>query len=335
VRSRSQTDGITASVVGLLILAGIGLTRLQGYLLFHSLAEMFGIIIAAGIFILAWHSRRIADIPFFLFLGVWGLCAAGIDLLHTLAFKGMGVFPGSTANLPTQLWIAARYVDSLSFLAAPFFIAHRPKPRVLLLCAVAVLAALLALIFATDLFPDSYIEGRGLTLFKKASEYLISGIFILAAALIVMRRRSFDPKIVRLLLAVLGLKALSELAFTLYVGVYDVFNLLGHLLRIVAASLVYLGIVSTGFEKPYSILFHDLKKREEELSGALSQVKTLRGLLPICVGCMKIRNDTGYWQQLEGYISAHSEAEFTHGLCPECARKLYPELMDPKETESG
>ncbi len=66
----------------------------------------------------------------------------------------------------------------------------------------------------------------------------------------------------------------------------------------------------------------------QTLQDALSQVKTLHGLLPICASCKKIRDDGGYWQQLEVYISSHSEADFTHGICPDCMKKLYPEYVD-------
>ena len=63
-----------------------------------------------------------------------------------------------------------------------------------------------------------------------------------------------------------------------------------------------------------------------ELKKAVSEVKTLRGLLPICSHCKKIRDDNGYWNQLESYIQTHSEVEFTHGICPECVKELYPDL---------
>jgi PAS domain S-box-containing protein len=72
------------------------------------------------------------------------------------------------------------------------------------------------------------------------------------------------------------------------------------------------------------------QEREEliaELQEALSQVKTLSGFLPICATCKNIRNDEGYWQQIEDYIRDHSEAQFSHGVCPECAEKLYPGLL--------
>ncbi len=75
------------------------------------------------------------------------------------------------------------------------------------------------------------------------------------------------------------------------------------------------------------------KERDElirNLQDALSQVKTLSGLLPICASCKKIRNDKGYWEQIETYIRDHSEAEFSHSICPECSEKLYPGLARRK-----
>ena len=69
-----------------------------------------------------------------------------------------------------------------------------------------------------------------------------------------------------------------------------------------------------------------------KLQEALDKVKKLSGLLPICSSCKKIRNDEGYWKQIESYISEHSEAEFTHSICPDCFKKLYPNLIyDVKE----
>jgi CheY-like chemotaxis protein len=63
-----------------------------------------------------------------------------------------------------------------------------------------------------------------------------------------------------------------------------------------------------------------------DLQEAMSQIKTLSGLLPICANCKKIRNDEGFWERIESYIAKHTGAGFTHGICPECMKKLYPEL---------
>jgi two-component system, cell cycle sensor histidine kinase and response regulator CckA len=86
-----------------------------------------------------------------------------------------------------------------------------------------------------------------------------------------------------------------------------------------------------------SIILRDIteRKRQEqerlrliqELTEALKRVKTLNGLLPICSSCKKIRNDGGYWEQVENYIRSRSNAEFTHGICPDCVRLLYPEYQ--------
>jgi YesN/AraC family two-component response regulator len=76
----------------------------------------------------------------------------------------------------------------------------------------------------------------------------------------------------------------------------------------------------------YRKLNERLEKRTLELEKALAKVKTLSGLLPICASCKKIRDDKGYWNQIESYLQQHSEAEFSHGICPECMKELYPEI---------
>ncbi len=78
-------------------------------------------------------------------------------------------------------------------------------------------------------------------------------------------------------------------------------------------------------------IIHAERQRDQlikQLREALANIKVLRGLLPICCHCKKIRDDKGYWKAVEEYIREHSEVEFSHGLCPECVRKLYPEYAD-------
>ena len=68
-----------------------------------------------------------------------------------------------------------------------------------------------------------------------------------------------------------------------------------------------------------------------ELKQALSEVKTLSGMLPICSSCKKIRDDKGYWNRIESYIKSHSQVQFSHGICPDCAKKIYPEFESKKD----
>ena len=70
-----------------------------------------------------------------------------------------------------------------------------------------------------------------------------------------------------------------------------------------------------------------------ELQKAMENIKTLKGLIPICMHCLKVRNDDGFWQKVESYVGDHSEAEFSHGICPDCMHKHYPDLFDEKGKE--
>lgn len=72
----------------------------------------------------------------------------------------------------------------------------------------------------------------------------------------------------------------------------------------------------------------DLHQRNTQLLNALSEIKELRGIIPICSSCKKVRDDHGFWQQVEVYIQKHTDAQFTHGLCSDCIKELYPELVD-------
>jgi hypothetical protein len=79
-----------------------------------------------------------------------------------------------------------------------------------------------------------------------------------------------------------------------------------------------------------------LEKEKENLivnlQNSLEEIKTLRNILPICASCKKVRDDKGYWHQLEIYLRDHSQTEFSHGLCPDCVKKLYPNYL---KTQSG
>ncbi|MDH4267465.1 MAG: PAS domain S-box protein, partial [Deltaproteobacteria bacterium] len=252
-------------LLGLGILFGLYLTSLYNYLLFHSLAEIFSIVIACGIFIIAWNSRRFLDNHYLLFIGIAYLFVGSVDLVHTLAYQGMGVFSGYDANLSTQLWIGARYLQSISLLLAPIWIGRKLKINFVLLAYGAVVALLFLSIFPWQIFPDCFMEGRGLTPFKKISEYIISLILMTAIILLIPRRKEFDPNVFQLLIGSILTTIAAELAFTFYESVYGFPNLVGHLFKVVSFYLIYKALIETGLVRPYDLLFRNLKKSEEAL----------------------------------------------------------------------
>jgi PAS domain S-box-containing protein len=432
-------------IIWILLFVGLYFSSLYNYLLFHIIAESFSIIIAFSLFMIAWNTRYMARNNYFLFLGIAFLFAGIIDFVHTLSYKGMGIFHGFDANLPTQLWIIARYLQSISLLVSLRFINRKPNIRAIFGCYLSATILLLAAVFSSTVFPDCFIEGKGLTPFKIVSEYVICLILISSLVLLLRRRDKFDPIIMQLITWSILFTIASELAFTLYVSVYGLSNLIGHFFKIFAFYLIYRAILVTGLEHPYRLLFYDLQKHREELqtildaspimifykdrenkfirvnkalaeatgltkeamegktvyeiypnqkkdyweddkmvmaSGkpkigiiepidartgarwvqtdkipyrdkddriigiigfavditerkqaeealneerrrlqqALDEVKTLRGILPICANCKKIRDDKGYWNQVEVYVRDHTEAKFSHGICPDCAK---------------
>ena len=242
-----------------LILSGLYLTSHYDYLLFHSLAEIFSIVVACGIFMIAWNSRKFLNNNYLLFVGIGYLFVGGVDLLHTLAYKGMGVFQGYGANLATQLWIAARYIESFSLLIAPLFLGRKLRSGSVLSGYFFVLVVLLTSIFYWHIFPNCFVEGIGLTPFKKRSEYVICLILMISVVLLIRKKKEFDKVVLRLLVASIFLTIASELAFTFYISVYGISNLLGHFCKIISFYLIYKAIIQTGLTKPFDLLFRNLK----------------------------------------------------------------------------
>lgn len=102
---------------------------------------------------------------------------------------------------------------------------------------------------------------------------------------------------------------------------------------IISTALGIMAIIigSVIFIKITEPLVRELRDTVETLQSAMENVKQLSGLLPICASCKKIRDDKGYWTQIESYIRDHSEAEFSHGICPDCAKKIYGDLAQHRE----
>ena len=259
--------------LGVAVLGALYVVSLDNYLLFHSLVETFSVVVACGVFVIAWNSRRTLDNSYFLLVGIGYLFVAGVDLLHMLAYRGMGVFAAGGSNLPTQLWLGSRFLQAGALLTGPLVVGRRPKARAILLAFAVATSFLLASVFAWRIFPVCYVEGQGLTPFKVASEYVICVAFAASAGLLVLRRKGFDPRVLRLLLASAAVAVASELAFTEYVGVYDKANMVGHMLEVVSFYLMYKAVIETGLVRPYDLLFRDLKLSQEALKDERDRIR--------------------------------------------------------------
>jgi PAS domain S-box-containing protein len=230
------------SLFPLVATGGLVLLGQYHFLLFHAAAELVSIGIAWALLAVMWHSYDYARNHLLMFLGIGFFWLAGIDLVHTLAYKGMGIFVGYDANLPTQLWVAARLLEALLLLVAPALI-QRPIRRLPLFVGGGMLAALVVAAALARLLPDTFIEGQGLTPFKVHAEYLIVFLLGLAALHLYHRRTELEPGLLRALLLVVGFTIISELAFTFYVDLYGLSNQVGHIFKIFAFWVLYVAVI--------------------------------------------------------------------------------------------
>jgi len=245
------------------------------YVLLHTLMEMFAIVIAAGIFTGVWYSRRWLEGGFLPIVGVAYLCIGLLDLLHTLAYKNMGVFDASYGtNLATQLWVSARQLEAASLLLAVLLVRVRLSPRVLLVAYGVATALLLGMIFAWDTYPTCFVEGQGLTLYKRLSEYAICIVLMVSAGLLYVRRRHFDTEVLVFLLASMLMTVMSELCFTLYADAYGPWNFWGHVLKVISFYFILQALVLTAVVRPQAVLFRELKRRGDALKASNTLLET-------------------------------------------------------------
>jgi PAS domain S-box-containing protein len=224
------------------------------YLLFHSLVELFSIIVAIIMCVVAWHTYSFSRNHFLMYLGCGYFWIAQLDLLHTLIYKGMTVFPAVIGgNTGTQFWIAGRYLEAFLLITSPFFLSRALNRNSIMLGLAAVSTAVVVAIMG-GWFPDAYQDGVGLTPFKVYSEYLIITIMASAMLFIHRRRTLLDPHIYRIMLAGITLTIAAELAFTFYVSVYGLSNLIGHLFKLFSFWLIYEAIIRTTLHEPFAVM---------------------------------------------------------------------------------
>ncbi len=261
-KSGNWSESLPAVLVGVSLLVGLFWAVQYNYFLFHSLAEIFSIVVACTVFAVFWNARSFMGNTCYLFIGIAFLFVAFIDLLHTLSVGQMNVFPGYTTNLGIQLWVLARFLESCSLVAALMFLKRRIEPSYLLAAYTVLVVAALSVIFR-GWFPDCYVEGH-LTRFKIGSEVLICGLLATALVLLWWRRKEFDSTVLGLLAAATVLTIASEVSFTLYTTIEGPANVIGHFLKIVSFYLVYRAFVRVGLNEPYALMFRDVQRSREE-----------------------------------------------------------------------
>ena len=256
------------------------------FLLFHGLVELFSVAVAWSVLLLVWNTQRIARNDALLFLGIAYFFIGLIDLLHTLSYKGMGIFPmDQAANHATQLWVAARIMEAATLFSYPLLIGKsiRRWPVVILFSVIT--AGFCASIFSCQIFPVCYVEGDGLTLFKKSAEYCVCLVLLFAMIFLKRKKKSLDTSVYSLMISAMFVTIAAELSFTLYVSVYGFFSVIGHFFKLISFFLIYYALVRSSLVRPYGTLFKHLEEEKKSLQISEGKLKEAERIAKL-----------GYWE---------------------------------------
>jgi len=251
----------------------------------HSTTELVAVVVAILVFSVTWHSYRAEQAGNLTVLACGYLAVGLLDSAHLLSYRGMPDFitPASPEKA-IDFWLAARLIAALSLLIVS--LRHwqplrQASSRPLLLGGALALVGLIVYLrlWHPQVFPRTFIEGQGLTAVKIATEWLIIGLLICAALALSLRhhRRPFD---VQTLLLAVGISILSELCFTAYRNVHDIYSLIGHLYKVLAYLLIYRVVFVSSVEEPYRRLAAEISERHaaEAKAETLAFYDTLTGL---------------------------------------------------------
>ncbi len=228
------------------------------FLAFHTLAELFAIVISFIMFALAWSTRTINKNNFLLFLACGYFWIGSLDLMHTLTYKGMNVFVEGSGNYSVQFWISTRYLEALILLISPFAAAKKQNGNLLFIIFGIITIGLITLVFS-GYFPTGFVEGKGLTNFKIYSEYIIISVLILAIISLLRYGHHIPTREKTLIAVAIVLTICAELAFTFYISVHGLSNLAGHIFKLFSFWLVFQAIIISNLKSP----FYELAKAKD------------------------------------------------------------------------
>lgn len=259
---------------GLVVLGLFSVISQSNYLFFHCLAQTISIAVSWAVFVVAWNSRHVAHNNAILLLGIGFLFSSGLDFLHTLAFPGMGVFPGYGPNLPHSLWLGARFIQTGALLLAPLFV-RREYNLVVAFGGFALVTIAIATAIFSGTFPLCWTSPQGATSLRIFGELALAAGTLLASIKFYSERKNFSRPVLGMLMAYIAFTAAQEVCFAFGTFSGNSFTLAGYLLKLLAAYYLYHAVVAIGIARPQEVLYWQLKQSEEALRLSRERFKTV------------------------------------------------------------
>lgn len=261
----------------IMIFLGLVYLGVTNYLAYHVIAELYSAIVAFMMVTISINTYKINKDNRIIFLGIAYGFIAFFDLIHMMTYKGMSVFGDDTANIPTQLWIVARYLESLSFSACFLLPKKKYNIKIIFFIYICISILVLVFIFNLNIFPDCYIEDFGLTSFKITSEYIVCGILFFNILFFIKKKHKRLNKNDLFIVSSLIATAVSEIFLVFYIDVYSLSNIFGHIFKIVSYYFVYIALIQSSLQEPYFGLLelnNTLDNKNRELQKLIYHLKS-------------------------------------------------------------
>ncbi len=249
---RYDLNGLILPVILIVLL--IAIRFYYDYLLFHVLVELFAVIMGILITMISYYMHKFSRNDFLLVLGTGFFWTAMLDLAHMLTYHGMNIYAeASIQNPSTTFWILARLLQIATLLAAPFIHFDRISSRKLF-AALGVLTAFFYFATFMGLFPVMNVENTGITITKIVLEYVVIFGSMVAMLMYKWTRRNYHPFMYHTIIAALFFNIMAESCFTLYVDLYGITNVLGHVFKFIAYWMIFRGVIVTALKEPFSVM---------------------------------------------------------------------------------
>lgn len=266
----------TKSIIMVFFLIGAVYLGNKHFTLYHTGVEIFGTVIGFVMAVISINTYKLNKDNRIIFLGISFGFIAAINLMHLFAYKGIDLDPVFTFNVSIQLWVIARYMQSISLLVS--FISHNKRYSLLKVASVflTILLLLFTSIFYLKIFPDCYVDGLGFTSFKMLAGYINCAISLIVLVYFIRQNKESSNKSNTALKLSMVYSILCELFFIFSTVTFDMSSILAHLFQLLSFYYIYIALVRSSLQEPHFALItlnNKLKTKNKNLKTLVDMFK--------------------------------------------------------------
>lgn len=267
----------------IMILMGLSFLSNVNYYVFHSFSETFSCFIAMGILIVSIHTNRITKNSFFMFLGIGYVFILILDLFHIYSYGDLMMLSYEVYDMDVKFWVAARSLELITLLISFVFLFKKNirlnNYIIFMVYFVFVGFIIYDIVHLQRFVPILRTAESGITNTKIYAEYFIAFGFSMCCLIVFLARKNMDRSLFVMIETALVCKVISELLFTLYGDITDIYNILGHLFKVGSYYFTYMGIIVNVLERPYEMINFNLNEADAAIREKEKQRKCMEEII--------------------------------------------------------